>query len=283
MNTDREDYLFDQQYIRNKRKIKALRRKTREQSFYLRLLNVISVGLLILLAFCVCRVVKLTHQVDSLTEYNTQLLSENENLSIQFNACSELLYDVSEIAINLDEYNNDLLEINNSLNETIIGYEDRTELYDKYEYAIIRKDGTRTDVNYAQIENLQELTEKKGMSEETVDLVLSIVMTESDGIETAKNSKSTASGFGQFLSNTGKFVWERLMCNEQYNHDLSLDGDINLEMMVEYLCYLDEKYNGNMNQIINEYRGVDSVSYKNKINRYLANNNLSLSTIKITK
>lgn len=275
--------MFDQQYIRNKRTIKALKRVTRKQAFYLRLMNIICIGLFLILTICFCRVVKLSHQVDDLTEQNLILTEQNENLQVRFNACSELLYDVSEIAVTLDENNNELLNINVGLNEVISGYENRLELYDRYEYAIIREDGSRTDIKYAQIETLQDLTEAKGMSEESVDLILSIVMTESNGIEIAKNPNSTATGYGQFLSNTGEFVYERLMGNDQYTHDLATNGDINLEMMVEYLCYLDEKYNGNIDQIINEYRGIDSVNYKEKINSYLVNNDLNLNTIRITK
>lgn len=290
MNTEYKEHLYDQQYIRNKRTIKMLRKRSNEQALYLRIVTIIAVGLLAILLVAVFRIHNLLGNIDDLnaqveTVNQEKLALEQQNIELQvaFDACSELLYDVSEIAIALDDSNAELLNTNAGLNEILNGTQDRLEVYEKYNYAFVREDGSRTELRYDQVKSLQEMAEEKGMTDESIDLILSIVMTESNGIEAIKSENSSATGYGQFLSSTGEFVWERLMGNENYTHDLAENGDINLTMMVEYLCYLDNKYNGNMNLIINEYRGIDSISYKEKINQYLSCSNNSLATVQITR
>jgi len=289
MSTYENDSVFDQQYIRNKRQIRALRRENHEQAFYIKLMTVINVGLLAIITVCFFRIGGLLNNIESLSDQvvtltvsNKQLLLENESLSIQFNACSDLLQDVSEIAVSLDDSNKELLNQNAGLNEVLSAYVEREELYNKYEYALVREDGSRTDITYDQVKSLQNHASEKGMTDESVDLVLSLAMTESNGVEKAKNPKSTASGYGQFLSTTGEFVYERLMGMDGYTHDMSMDGDLNLEMMIEYLCYLNIKYDKDMDLIINEYRGLDLPEYKAKVNSYLNYNDLSLQTMRLS-
>ena len=76
------------------------------------------------------------------------------------------------------------------------------ELFDKYEYAIIDKYENRTDITYEQILTLEDLVKEYPIND--TDLILSIIMTESRGIETAQNSESTAKGYGQLLNSTAK-------------------------------------------------------------------------------
>ena len=73
------------------------------------------------------------------------------------------------------------------------------------------------------------------------------------------------------------------MGNDIYNHqETASDSETNLEMMVYYLEYLDVKNNHNIERVISCYRGIESPSYKYKINSYLAKNDLSLATIDIS-
>lgn len=276
-----EDFRHDTEYIRHRKQIRNLRQEKREQAFYLKIITITALGLSIILIYACARIGFLSEQVDNLSVENDQLTEELINISDEFNELSSLLCETSDIAISLDHENTDLLNYNYELIEIVNSLEERQELYDKYEYALIRKDGTRTDITLEHIKSLEDLAVEKGLNRETIDLILSIVMTESDGYENAKNNKSTASGFGQFLSTTGTFVYEKLMNMDEYSHDMAMDGSLNLEMMVEYLCYLNDKYNGNMDLVINEYRGLNSKEYKNKINNYLANSGHSLNTISI--
>lgn len=276
-----ENFRHDIEYIRHRKQIRNLRKEKREQAFYLKITAVIAIGLAIILIYACVRIGSLNKQVNDLSIENEQLTEELVSVSNEFNDLSALLYETSDIAISLDHENTELLNYNYELTEIVDSLEERQELYNKYEYALIREDGTRTDITFEHIKSLKDLAIEKGLNDQVIDLILSIVMTESDGYENAKNSKSTASGFGQFLSTTGTFVYERLMNMDEYSHDMAMNGSLNLEMMTEYLCYLNDKYNGNMDLVINEYRGLDSNEYKNKINHYLANSDLSLTTISI--
>ena len=217
--------------------------------------------------------------------YKTEIAnleSELSSLSEEFNTTTQLLADVSEIAVSLDEDNMTLKEDNLSLQEELNIYKDREELYNKYEYALYREDGTRTDISYDNLKTLEEQTKEKGMTEEANDLILAIAMTESKGTESAKNINSSASGYGQFLSSTGKFVYTELLGNETYNHSVdALDGNKNITMMVAYIDYLGEKYNGNIIAVMDEYRGIHDDTYLVKIDNYLSKKDLQLSSIKI--
>lgn len=220
--------------------------------------------------------------IATLKSENESLTEELQSVSEEFNTVSTLLADVSEIAVTLDSDNIQLKEDNMKLQEELISYQEKEELYNKYDYAIFREDGTRTDITYENLKTLEELTAEKGMTEESNQLILSIAMTESRGIETAENSTSTATGYGQFLSSTGKFVYTELMGNDSYKHsEIAKNGETNLEMMVHYIDYLDIKYGGNMTAVIDEYRGLHDESYMAKINKYLAKKDLSLASINI--
>lgn len=220
-------------------------------------------------------------EIAELKASNEALVEENKELSIQYNEVTEMLASVSEISVDLDKSNNLLKIENRAMSERIKEYQEREELHDKYDYAIERKDGSRTDFSYSELKTLEQLTEEKGLSKETNDLILSIAMTESNGKEDAVNSESTATGYGQFLSSTGKFVYTKLMGNKSYSHELAKDGKTNISMMVEYVAYLDDKYNGNIGNVLLEYRGVYDQAYLNKINNYLKIKNTSLDTINI--
>ena len=282
LTTTKNDYRFDTQYVRNKRQIKTLRKENAKQQTEIKILFGVLFSLLITIGFMGFKINQLSNSLYQVSEKNEVLLAENKSLSENYNELSQLLYETSEIAVTLDKEVETLKSDNISLNQTLKEYEEREELFSKYEYAIIRKNGTRTDLTYDNIKSLETITSEKGMSEESVDLILSIVMTESDGIETAENTNSTATGFGQFLSGTGKFVYTKLMEHDNYDHELvAKNGSANLEMMVNYLDYLDIKYNGDIDLVINEYRGENNPSYKSKINSYLMCKNLNLATINI--
>ena len=67
-----------------------------------------------------------------------------------------------------------------------------------------------------------------------------------------------------------------------YVHDtVAKNGKSNLTMMVYYLEHLNDKYNGDMKCIIHEYRGERDEYYKDKVNSFLVNNDLSLDNITI--
>lgn len=213
---------------------------------------------------------ELYQRITSLDRERIDKINENVQLTEDNATLQGMLDEVSNLVISLNKENAELRAEIVSLKEELAEYQDREEFYEKYAYALVRSDNSRTDITYDQIKELERLCEERGLSEQAVNLILSISMVESGGDETCKNSTSTASGYGQFLSKTGKFVWTRLMKQNGYNHSIHpFDGMTNLTMMVYYIEYLNEKYDGNMTKLIDEYRGEDDPAYRVKLNEYL--------------
>jgi len=190
---------------------------------------------------------------------------------------------LSFAAVDMNSELNTLKEEYNTKMKRLQELEERAELYDKYDYVLF-DNGTRTDITYQRIKDVQKYCTDVGLSEDAVAFALSLVATESHGIEKAENSESTAAGFGQLLYNTAKYVYEEEMGNGSgsYYYALALDGDKNLEMTVNYISYLAKQYNGNPRNIINAYRGTSGDTwYVNKVEQKLKESDLTLASLKL--
>ena len=283
-----------ERYDRMKRRVSSVRQENQSLRFKLTACLIGMVGLFVVSVVSIATLVVdnyslrndltvASEKYDTLMADNQSLIAENQSLSNTYNDAVLILSDVSQIAYQLDQQNRTLNDDLNDALEKIKQYESREELFDSYEWALFRKDGSRTDISYNDIVTLEELVDEKDLSDDTVDLVLAMAMTESNGNANARNISSSAVGLGQFLSGTGRFVYTSLMGNDVYNHqETASDSETNLEMMVYYLEYLDVKNNHNIERVISCYRGIESPSYKYKINSYLAKNDLSLATIDIS-
>ena len=283
-----------ERYDRMKRRVSSVRQENQSLRFKLTACLIGMVGLFVVSVVSIATLVVdnyslrndltvASEKYDTLMADNQSLIAENQSLSSTYNDAVLILSDVSEIAYQLDQQNRTLNDDLNDALEKIKQYESREELFDSYEWALFRENGSRTDINYNDIVTLEELVDEKDLSDDTVDLVLAMAMTESNGNANARNISSSAVGLGQFLSGTGRFVYTSLMGNDVYNHqETASDSETNLEMMVYYLEYLDVKNNHNIERVISCYRGIESPSYKYKINSYLAKNDLSLATIDIS-
>ena len=283
-----------ERYDRMKRRVSSVRQENQSLRFKLTACLIGMVGLFVVSVVSIATLVVdnyslrndltvASEKYDTLMADNQSLIDENQSLSSTYNDAVLILSDVSQIAYQLDQQNRTLNDDLNDALEKIKQYESREELFDSYEWALFRKDGSRTDISYNDIVTLEELVDEKDLSDDTVDLVLAMAMTESNGNANARNISSSAVGLGQFLSGTGRFVYTSLMGNDVYNHqETASDSETNLEMMVYYLEYLDVKNNHNIERVISCYRGIESPSYKYKINSYLAKNDLSLATIDIS-
>lgn len=211
-------------------------------------------------------------------EYSNMYDEYKENIATAA-SYEQIISGMNEMIYTLDQENKSLASSNQQYFETIQLYEEREELFDKYEYAITRTDGTRTDLTYEQLSNVEELAEEQGVD---VDLVLSIVMTESNGVEDAKSSRSTAKGYGQILDGTGEFIWENLLDNGTYKSSYALNGDYNLQMTTAYLGYLGDYWDQDIYMVIKNYRGEDGEILKNymsKIDSYLETKNKTLDQL----
>lgn len=283
-----------ERYDRMKRRVSSVRQENQSLRFKLTACLIGMVGLFVVSVVSIATLVVdnyslrndltvASEKYDTLMADNQSLIAENQSLSSTYNDAVLILSDVSQIAYQLDQQNRTLNDDLNDALEKIKQYESREELFDSYEWALFREDESRTDISYNDIITLDELVDEKDLSDDTVDLVLAMAMTESNGNANARNISSSAVGLGQFLSGTGRFVYTSLMGNDVYNHqETASDSETNLEMMVYYLEYLDVKNNHNIERVISCYRGIESPSYKYKINSYLAKNDLSLATIDIS-
>ena len=283
-----------ERYDRMKRRVSSVRQENQSLRFKLTACLIGMVGLFVVSVVSIATLVVdnyslrndltvASEKYDTLMADNQSLIAENQSLSSTYNDAVLILSDVSQIAYQLDQQNRTLNDDLNDALEKIKQYESREELFDSYEWALFRENGSRTDISYNDIVTLEELVDEKDLSDDTVDLVLAMAMTESNGNANARNVSSSAVGLGQFLSGTGRFVYTSLMGNDVYNHqETASNSETNLEMMVYYLEYLDVKNNHNIERVISCYRGIESPSYKYKINSYLAKNDLSLATIDIS-
>jgi len=233
---------------------------------------VLTVGVLSL------KITNLSGTIDQLRREKTVLLSSNTKLYDQFLEENLYLTAMSNVAYQLEEENQILIDDNLSLasdfdvlNQDYQELSEREELYDKYEFAIIRSNHTRTDIRYEDFKHLEEIAEEEGISQDGIDLCLSFVMNESNGLEKAANANSSARGYGQLLSSTGRFCYTSLMGHNSYNHEvIALDGPTNLEMSLRYLAYLDEYNHHNAVAVVRSYCGGWNDAYVAKLNRYLS-------------
>lgn len=235
-------------------------------------------------------------QSKSLSNQIRSLRSENMILTNQLNSANDDIETISARVITLesrnktlassisgmkntvdalDESNAKLIKNNKSLNKKLKKFESRSELYDKYEYAIYDKQGKRTDLTYNQIKTGEELMKEQGIDP---DLLFGIIMTESNGNEKAASSISTARGYGQFLKGSGKYVYENILHLGAYDHSMAYNGDINIKMAAGYLGYFKDK-GYSAYAAVKAYRGVEPTAYIKTINSYIGTKGKSFAQI----
>lgn len=191
----------------------------------------------------------------------TTVSNENEQLNSQLN---NILVGIIE----LDNQNINLITTNKQYKDELTKLRERAELYDKYEYAI-EYDGERTDITYDQLKTGIDICKENNIDP---NLLFSIIMTESHGIETAKNSESTATGYGQVLQGTAKYVYENLLENGDgtFKSSMLKDGETNIEITATYIAYLRDN-TSTVKELIAGYRGENNEEYYNTIVAKLEN------------
>lgn len=220
---------------------------------------------------------------NELRKDNMYLHEQNLEMAKQIDMYMDTALYFADMSLAMDDTNANLKAVISEQEEELMAYREREELYDKYNDALYNKYGNRTDITYGQIQSLQEYCDEKGYSSEMVDLVLAIAMSESEGRSDAYNKESGATGYGQLLGSTAKFVYTKLEGHEAYYHDVSLDGEANLKMVADYISYLYSYHHNSLPAAIDSYRGLHSTGYINKINSYLKDNDLSIYNIEIMK
>ena len=162
-----------------------------------------------------------------------------------------------------------LSEINKSYVDELTIFREREELYDKYSYAIINDLGKRTDLTYEEIKLGETLMLEIGQNPH---LMFGSIMVESGADRDAVNKSSGATGYGQFLESTGKWVYENLMGLDNYDPEIRKDGPTNIKMMARLYKWLYYKYDGDTLKVVKHYSGNSTTSgakkYLERINQF---------------
>lgn len=163
---------------------------------------------------------------------------------------------LSIVAGELDEQNSELVSALKTNETELDEFKEKEELYDKYDYALVRDDNTRTDIDYSDIKTLEELAAEEGLGEDAVALVLAISRNESQGYADVKNSTSSAAGLCGLLKSTATYSYEVLLGygSGSYKFEYVYDSLTNLEMALAYVAYLKENTDSNYSLLV-AYRG----------------------------
>ena len=203
-----------------------------------------------------------------LISQNQKLNKELTTIKNEYNKQDKTISDLESVVTDLDTQLHQVADVNKTYVDELTEFRQRSELYDKYSYAIINESGKRTELKYEEIKYGEELMQAKGLNPH---LMFGTIMVESGANPNAVNKKSGATGYGQFLNSTAKFVWTKLLNNESFDPNVMKDGKSNILMMAEYYEYLNSYKSGTF-EIIKQYSGNSTDegarNYLAKINRY---------------
>lgn len=186
-----------------------------------------------------------------------ELLLHKESLSRIGYTVEELEKKADELNKQIEEKQSQLNSLDQSISEKQIQLDNMSydvDLINKYNYALYDTAGNRNDIT---LDLLKLIDMKCNEKEIDPDLVLGIIMVESEGHSGATNSYSGAAGLGQFMPDTGEFVANKYL-NLSYDHSTTpYDSATNIFMMIEYLSYLYDRYYGDTVSVLMEYSGGD--------------------------
>lgn len=224
------------------------------------------------------------HYKELIDNYENKLKVAEYNHEYQVKVISDLKATNDELDKELESIAKKNKKLNKVIKEdenTIADLADRVNTYEKYDYALYYGN-KRNDLTYEQLKLGEELMKEKGYDP---DLLFGIIMVESRGLADAVNPSSNATGYGQFLYGTGKYIYENVLHEDVYNHNTTpKNGTTNIKMMAAYLDLLYNKYNGDIVKTIKEYCGssnyAKTYSYMNKINTHIDSNVYNMSVKK---
>ena len=215
---------------------------------------------LLFIGFLSVRCEKLEQENIQLSEAMYEKDSEIKILELTVNSLRSVINE-------LNEQITDVSEVNRSYVDELNSFRKREELYDKYEYAIIASN-KRTDLTYEEVQYGEDLMISKGLDPH---LMFGSIMVESTGRVTALNQSSGATGYGQFLDSTARWIWKDMLGNKTYHSDIRKDGKSNILMMATYYDYLYPIAKNTFN-VVKCYSGNSTnegtASYIKRINDY---------------
>ena len=145
----------------------------------------------------------------------------------------------------------------------------KIEILKKYRYVIDRVNPSE-GFTLGMLYYVDELCKNADIN---AHMVFAIFDIESDFDVDVKSAISSATGLGQVLASTGKFIYEGKMGNPKgsYSHEMAKNGYTNIEIVVTYLKYLKDTY-GSISSMINSYSGDPSGGYYQKYLTQMRNN-----------
>lgn len=150
--------------------------------------------------------------------------------------------------------------------------------YARYDIIIAKAKSYGRDVSYMTYDFLDDVFEKSREYNVNPYVVLGIVAGESNFYAAAKNKKSSATGLGQIVKGTGKYIHINVLgYDTPYNHENLKDPLVNIEYMLGYFKYL--KRHGSYDKAMGEYCGSPKY-YANSYRTKLVNNMVALGLTK---
>lgn len=188
-----------------------------------------------------------------------ETISEYEE---KYNELSIANMTLDSVKVQIDQMNNDIKDKQTELETLDEQIQQKQEIFndvsyksniiEKYNYALFDTEGKRNDLNFELIELGHNLMTDYGLDP---NLLFGIIMVESEGHANATNKSSGAAGLGQFMSYTGEYVSTNFL-KTSYDHSTTpYDPASNIRMMASYLDHLYSKYNGDTMRVLKEYCG----------------------------
>jgi soluble lytic murein transglycosylase-like protein len=263
------------------RRIKATNKKLRSNNIRLKAALVLSTILAVasMIGLFVFASLYFEERINNV-ELSAKIENQNDTINmIRYVAENEkdTIVRLSKVAAELDKENTKLVQTLESQDEELSTYREREELYNLYEYALVRDDESRTDISYEDIKTLEELSIEKGLGKDAVGTVLAISVNESSGYANVKNKKSSAAGLCGLTKGTAKYIYENELGNGDgsYDHSYAYDATTNLQISLAYIAYLKNEYGENNDKILQAYRGEPDAAYVNKLCKLLGVKSLS--------
>jgi len=150
------------------------------------------------------------------------------------------------------------------------------QLYNEFSYAI---EFPGSDVTLQDVKMIVDISNKENVNPH---VWLSLVELESKYKSYSRSNRSSASGWGQVLSATGRYLYEDELKLGQYNHSkMGTNKEINAKMSIHYLSEL-IKDKGSVEKALVSYNGGElGTKYVDIVNKNLKENTgMTLSTIK---
>ena len=219
-----------------------------KQNLFYKAFSITTFIMILLLLF---RITILNNECKKLLQDYNESYTQLTETQVKIEEKDKLISDLKMTVLEMNGQLEEVSDINMVYVDELKELRYRSELYDKYSYAILDETNQRTMLTYEEIKYGEQLMLDKGYDP---DLLFGTIMVESRGNPEAINTSSGATGYGQFLDSTAEYVWVDLMGNDSYSSEIMKDGMKNIQMMVEYYDHL-YSITGSTFGVIKQYSG----------------------------